>query len=42
MDCVNSVFIILPVEGEIKKYTSVIYEFYFRNKDDAVPACFSF
>ena len=30
MDCVNSVSVILPVKGEIKKFTSVIYELYFR------------
>jgi len=42
MDCVNSVSFILPVEDEIKKFTSVIYEFYFCNKDNVVSTCFSF
>jgi hypothetical protein len=37
MDSADSVSIVLPVEGEIKELWLVIYEFYFRDKDDAFP-----
>jgi hypothetical protein len=38
MDSVNRVSTVLSAEGKVKKYTTVIYELYISNKDNAVSA----
>jgi hypothetical protein len=35
MDSVDSISIVLSVENEVKESWTVIYQFYFGNKDDA-------
>ena len=40
MDSINGVSYVLSAEGKIEKLAPVIYQFYFRNKDNAVSASF--
>jgi hypothetical protein len=35
LDSVNSISSVLPAEGEVEKFASVIYQFYLSNKDNA-------